>query len=107
LGAPITVRASGLIAGDYSLYLGKTVKHPAGGQAVSCLATIGRSVHSHGSAKFTGRLPRRLVCRTGAGPPLGTIPVTAGRYQLLVASPSGPGSFSGSRSFVKRAVRVS
>jgi hypothetical protein len=106
VGERVTVHASGLIPGRYRLLLGVTVSHPPGGEALSCSATIGGRVSSTGTATFSGPIPRRLVCRFGAGTATGTVAVGPGRYRFLVASPVGPGAFSGSRSFVKRGVRI-
>ena len=106
IGGRVSVRASGLIPGRYRLLLAVTISHPRGGEALSCSATIGGRVSSSGTATFSGPIPRRLVCRFGAGSATGTVAVGPGRYQFLVASPVGPGAFSGRRSFVKRDVRI-
>ena len=106
-GASVTVRARGLVRASYGLYIAYTERLGKGGEPIDCDAAIG-PLHRNvaGSATFTGRLPSRLTCRTGAGPSLGTVPLRAGRYDLAVGSPAGAGVFNANASFVKRTVTV-
>ncbi len=106
IGGRVSVRAAGLVAGRYQLFIAYTEKQTKGGQAINCSAAIGPIKTVKQSAIFSGKIPSKLVCRTGAGPSLGTQPVSAGRYDLAVGSPVGAGTFDGNKSFVQRSVTI-
>ncbi len=106
VGGHVSVRASGLIAGRYQLFIAYTEKRTKGGQSINCSASIGAVRTVKSSATFSGTIPSKLVCRTGTGPSLGTVPVTAGRYDLAVGSPVGAGAFDGNKSFLQRSVTI-
>ncbi len=106
IGGRVSVRASNLVAGRYQLFIAYTEKQTRGGQAINCSASIGSVKTVRRSATFAGTIPARLVCRTSAGPSLGTVPVSVGRYDLAVGSPIGAGAFDGNKSFVQRSVQI-
>jgi hypothetical protein len=106
IGGRVSVRATGLIAGRYQLFLAYTEKQTKGGQAINCSASIGSIKTVKQSATFSGTIPSKLVCRTGAGPSLGTQPVSGGRYDLAVGSPVGAGVFDGNKSFLQHTVTI-
>ncbi len=106
IGGRVSVKASNLIAGRYQLFIGYTEKQTRGGQAVNCSASIGPIKTVQKSATFTGTIPSKLVCRTAAGPSLGTVAVGAGRYDLAVGSPVGAGAFDGNKSFLQHSVQI-
>ena len=106
IGGHVSVKASNLVPGRYQLFIAYTQKQPQGGQAVNCSASIGPIKTVKRSATFGGTIPSKLVCRTGAGPSLGTVAVGAGRYDLAVGSPAGAGTFDGNKSFVQRRVQI-
>jgi hypothetical protein len=83
-----------------------TEKQTKRGQPINCSAAIGALKTVSTSAIFSGKVPTKLVCRTGTGPSLGTVPVSAGRYDLAVGSPVGAGAFDGNKSFVQRSVTI-
>ncbi len=106
IGGHVSVRASNLIAGRYQLFMAYTEKQTQGGQAINCSASIGSVKTVSRSATFSGTIPAKLVCRTAAGPSLGTVPVSAGRYDLAVGSPVGAGAFDGNKSFLQHSVTI-
>ena len=107
LGGTVTVHASHLVPGRYGAYLVKTLSQPRGGRAVVCSKSIDGLVRAvSGRVMFRGAVPKHLVCRTGAGPALGNVPVVRGIYQLLIAAPLGSGAFDAMKSFLKHNVRV-
>ena len=107
VGGHVSVTASNLIPGRYQLLIAYTKPEGKGGQLINCSASIGSIKTVKRSATFSGTIPSKLVCRTGGGPSLGTVPVTAGRYDLAVGSPVGPGEFDGNKSFLERIVTLS
>ena len=107
VGGHLTVHARGLVRGRYGLFLVKTAfQAPPGGESLDCFGRIGPLRTLSGSATLSGRLPRRLTCRFGTGEVTRRIAVTPGGYHLLLASPSGPGAFDGTKSFVRRRIQV-
>ena len=106
VGGPVSVRASNVIPGRYQLFIAYTEKQTKGGQAINCSASIGPVRTIRKSLTLSGTVPAQLVCRTGSGPSLGTVPVTTGRYDLAVGSPVGAGAFDGNKSFLQRAVQI-
>ncbi len=106
IGGRVSVKASNLVPGRYQLFIAYTQKQSQGGQAVNCSASIGPVRTVRRSATFTGTIPSKLVCRTAAGPSLGTVAVGAGRYDLAVGSPVGAGVFDGNKSFLQRRVTI-
>jgi hypothetical protein len=101
----LTAHATGLKPARYALYVGVTVSHPRGGQAIVCSAPVGRARRAAGRVTFSGRLPKFLGCRAGAGPLLGSVATKPGRYTLVFGVPLGHGTFD-SATFFQRTLRV-
>jgi len=106
VGGRVSVKVTNFVPGRYQLELAYTEKQTKGGQPINCSATIGAVKTVKKSATLSGTIPSKLVCRTGAGPSLGTQPVSAGRYDLAVGSPVGAGTFDGNKSFEQRSVTI-
>jgi len=106
LGGHISVKASGLIAGRYQLFLAYTRPQSSGGQTVNCSASIGAAKTVGSSATFSGSIPLKLTCRTDSGGTAETEPVAAGRYDVAIYSPVGANTYNGRRSFVQRSITI-
>jgi hypothetical protein len=105
VGDSITAKGSGLKnGGSYALRL---VDDAQPTQGASCLARIGkRQVASGGKVKISGTIPKKVTCYQGNGTKLGKIPVTPGKYHLLLSVPNGPTGSSAKYSFVRKALTI-
>ena len=104
IGARITVRATGLKPGRYTLLL--AVQLPTGGvDTTSCSAPVGSARARAGKVTISGTLPRQLACRIGEGPLEGHDSVRPGKYVLSLGILLPPAGFRGG-SFVKRTIQL-
>lgn len=101
LGGSVSVHASGLAAGRYQLFLAYT---KPGGQ--NCVAAISSARTVGSSASFSGKVPSKLTCHTSSGAAAGSVPVTAGRYDVAVYSPVGANGYNGRLSFIQRSITI-
>jgi hypothetical protein len=103
-GATIRVTASHLRLGDYSLTLyGRDPSAPGR----FCEARITGSDHPLTAIDFTARLPSRLPCFVATtAVRAGAVPVTPGRYALIISVPRGTG-FDSRLSYISRPLRIS
>jgi hypothetical protein len=102
----LTVHATGLAKARYALFIGLTISHPKGGEAVVCSGAVGLARKVSGRATFSGRLPKFLGCRTNGGPLLGSYTTKPGHYTLVLGVPLGKGTFSGNATFLRRNLLV-
>ena len=103
-GAPLSVTASGLRFGRYTLTL-VADEQPA--RRARCLADVGTARRTTGGwVTLRGTVPRRLRCYQGANVLLGAVPAAAGAYHLVVGVKVAPDGWSAARSFPRRPVRV-
>jgi hypothetical protein len=106
-GAPVTVRASGLASGRYSLILGFTALAPHGLPPTVCFAKVGSSASAAvGKVTISGKLPTRLGCHQAAGPIEGHISVKPGKYFLAVGALVANGVFDYGKSYVKHTIQI-
>jgi hypothetical protein len=104
VGQTVSVKATGLKAGRYTLTL-VTDKPP--GQRSACVARLaGPRSASAGKLSLGGAIPRKLQCWENDSVKLGTVKVTPGPYHLVVGVPDGPSGFSAKHSFVRRALTI-
>jgi hypothetical protein len=89
LGSRVSVRASGLKAGRYTLLLVVVASRPPGGHAVVCDGVIAAGTAHAGRLTLAGRLPRRLACSQG-GTRLASIPTAAGAATLALGGFTAP-----------------
>ena len=104
LDARITVHASGVKAGRYTLLLARELP-TQGASPTVCSAPVG-SASAHGDAvTISGKLPGRLACRSGEGPAEGHVSVRPGKYVLSLGILIPPAGFHPG-SFVKRNIQL-
>jgi hypothetical protein len=88
LATRITVTASGLNPGRYSLAL--YVVAIASAHPTVCTGQIGPTTKaSSGQLTISGFLPTRLPCHSGAGPIVGYLTVRPGTYELILGGAAG------------------
>ncbi len=105
LGSRITVSASGLKPGHYTLELAVEVL-PGGASPTSCVGRVGTATAVGGHLRITGKLPGRLACYQGVGAAGGYKTTKPGNYHLTLGVSFAPNGFSGSGSFVMRKILV-
>ena len=100
----VEVVASGLKRGRYTLTL---VADDQPARNARCLARIGTVQRTRGGwASFEGAIPKELRCYQGAGVFLGPVPTGPGAYHLVVGVKSAPAAWNGSRTFLRRKLRL-
>jgi hypothetical protein len=104
-GTRITVSASGLKPGHYTLELAVEIL-PGGASPTNCVGKIGTATAVGGRVRITGKLPGRLACYQGVGEAGGHEATKPGNYHLTLGVSFAPNGFSGSGSFVMRKIRV-
>lgn len=104
IGSRITVRASGLKPGRYTLLLARQLLI-RGSSPTICSASVGSAQARAGALTISAKLPRRLSCRTGQGPVEGHTSVRPGSYVLSLGILLPPAGFRGG-SFLKRTIRL-
>jgi hypothetical protein len=103
-GATIHVTAGNLRQGDYSLTL--YGRDPAAAGHV-CQARITGADNPLSAIDFTARIPRRLPCYSAATAiRAGSIPVTPGRYALIISVPRGTTGFDSGHAYISRVLRI-
>jgi hypothetical protein len=106
LGSRITVTASGLKPGSYSLWLALEVL-PGGAAPTICSGKIGATVRPvDGKVRITGTLPSLLGCYMGVGQ-VGRRRTTPGdNYHLTLGDSFHQNGFDENKSFVTHIVRL-
>jgi hypothetical protein len=105
VGSRITVSASGLKPGHYTLELAVEVL-PGGALPTSCVGRIGTATAVGGHLRIAGKLPNRLACYQGVGAAGGYETTVPGNYHLSLGVSFAPNGFSGSGSFVMRKIHL-
>ncbi len=100
LGSRISVTATGLKPGHYTLVISR-VAGPT-----ECLALIAAGDATHGRLKLSGTLPRRLSCYLGRQSTFGSITFTTGTYFLTIGELVPPTDFASTASSVKTRIRI-
>jgi hypothetical protein len=101
LESRISVTASGLAPGRYSLVLSRS----AG--PTTCLAVVAVADAAAGKkVGFSGTLPKRLSCYLGRNSTFGGINLTAGTYWLTVGEFVPPAGFDTSAGFAKTPIKL-
>ncbi len=103
VGGLVHVTARNLERGSYSLTLFSS-RAPARNDF--CQVRLATAPRPGISATFSARIPKRIPCYSGfPGSARGSIRTTPGNYSLIVAVRQGT-SFSGSYSYVRRAIKI-
>jgi hypothetical protein len=105
IGSHITVSASGLKPGHYTLELAVEVL-PGGASPTNCVGRVGTATAIGGHLRITGKLPGRLACYQGVGAAGGHKTTTPGNYRLSLGVSFAPNGFSESGSFVMRKIHL-
>ena len=105
VGSRITVSASGLKPGHYTLELAVEVLS-GGASPTSCVGRIGTATAVGGHLRIAGKLPGRLACYQGVGAAGGYETTVPGNYHLSLGVSFAPNGFSGSGSFVMRKIHL-
>ncbi len=107
LGARITFVASDVPPGTYTMRLVIEVIPDRIVAGTACAATVGvATADAHGRVAVTGRLPRRLACRSGAGPVEGYYPTRPGGHYRVSISRDVKGLPFGGEPFLLRPFRI-
>lgn len=102
-GATIHVTADHLRQGEYSLTLYGRDPSATGD---FCQAQITGADIPLSAVDFSARIPTRLPCFSATtATRAGSVPVTPGRYALIISVPRGTGFDSG-RSYISRVLRI-
>ncbi|HSZ69706.1 MAG TPA: hypothetical protein VK756_05025 [Solirubrobacteraceae bacterium] len=99
LGSRVTVSASGLKPGHYTLELGFEAL-PGGAGPTNCVATVGSATAHAGRVTISGKLPTRLACYMGVGAVEGYQKAKPGTYDLTLGVSFHPNGFSETASFI-------
>jgi hypothetical protein len=105
VGSRITVNASGLKPGHYTLELAVEVLS-GGASPTNCVGRVGTATAVGGHLRIAGKLPGRLGCYQGVGAAGGYETTTPGNYHLSLGVSFAPNGFSGSGSFVMRKIHL-
>ena len=105
IGSRVTVRASGLKPGHYTLELGFEAL-PGGAGPTNCVGTVGSATAHGGRVTISGTLPTRLACYMGVGAVEGYEEAKPGKYHLTLGVMFHPNGFSDTASFVIRKIRL-
>jgi hypothetical protein len=104
VGTRITVRGTGLKPGRYTVLLVKQITY--GPSPTFCTGRLGSAAARHGRVTITGRLPRRLACRSGQGMISGYATTRPGAYKLDLGILEPPAGFRISGSFLMRTIHL-
>jgi hypothetical protein len=105
VGSHITVSASGLKPGHYTLELAVEVL-PGGASPTNCVGRVGTATAVGGHLRIAGKLPGHLACYQGVGAAGGYKATTPGNYHLSLGVSFAPNGFSESGSFVMRKIHL-
>lgn len=105
IGSRITIRASGLKPGRYTLELGFEAL-PGGAAPTNCVGRVGAATAHAGRVTISGRLPTRLACYMGVGAVEGYVTAKPRLYDLTLGVSFHPNGFSNSASFIIRKLRL-
>jgi hypothetical protein len=105
VGSAITVSATGLKPGHYTLELAVEIL-PGGASPTNCVGRVGTATAVAGHLRIAGKLPRHLACYQGVGAAGGYKTTTPGNYHLSLGVSFAPNGFSESGSFVMRKIHL-
>lgn len=105
IGSRVTVHASGLKPGHYTLELGFEAL-PGGAGPTNCVGTVGSATAHAGRVTISGTLPTRLGCYMGVGAVEGYQTAKPGTYDLTLGVMFHPNGFSNTASFIIRKVHL-
>ena len=105
IGGHVSINASHLNAGHYTLLLLEIASHPKGGQQTDCLGKIASGTAKNGSLTLSGTVPSKLNC-VQANKSVGTISTKTGKAYLVIGVFQPPGGFSANGSYVKRSITL-
>lgn len=105
LGAHVSISASGLKPGHYTLELVFTA-FPGGNSPTNCVGTVGSATAQNGRVTISGVLPSRLGCYQGVGEVEGHVNTKPGKYDLTLGVRFHPNGFSAKASFVINKIRL-
>jgi hypothetical protein len=101
----VTIRASGLKPGHYTLELGFEAL-PGGAAPTNCVGNVGSATAHSGRVTISGVLPTHLGCYMGVGAVEGYQTAKHGTYDLTLGVEFHPNGFSPKASFVIRKIRL-
>ena len=105
VGSRVTVRATGLKPGRYTLELAFEAL-PGGASPTNCVGKVGSATPVGGRVRISGALPTRLGCYQGVGAVEGYVTAKPGRYHLTLGVSFAPNGFSDTASFITRKIRL-
>ncbi len=105
IGSRVTVRASGLKPGHYTLELGFEAL-PGGAAPTNCVGTVGSATANAGRVTISGVLPTRLGCYMGVGAVESYQTARPGTYDLTLGVMFHPNGFSDTASFIIRKIHL-
>jgi hypothetical protein len=105
IGSRITIRASGLKPGHYTLELGYDAL-PGGAAPTDCVGAVGSATAHGGALTISGKLPTRLGCYMGVGPVEGYQKATPRTYDLTLGVEFHPNGFTKTASFIIRKIKL-
>jgi hypothetical protein len=105
LGSRVTIRATGLTPGRYTLELAIEALR-GGASPTNCVGKVGSARSVGGRVKISGALPTRLSCYQGVGPVEGYQIAKPGRYHLTLGISFAPNGFSNTASFITHEIRL-
>jgi hypothetical protein len=106
IGSRVTVKASHLDAGRYTLLLAIETS-TSGALPTVCTGLVGVARTAvAGRVTISGVLPTRLACHQGVGPTLGHFNVRPGRYRLTLGIFMPPADFVYGKTLVKHEIRL-
>lgn len=105
VGSRVTIRASGLKPGHYTLALAIEVL-PGGAAPTNCVGNVGSATAHNGRVTISGALPTRLGCYMGVGAVEGHKTAGPGSYDLTLGVEFHPNGFSLKGSFVIRKIHL-
>ena len=101
----VTIRASGLKPGHYTLELGFEAL-PGGAGPTNCVGAVGAATARAGRITISGVLPSRLACYMGVGAVEGYQTAKPGAYDLTLGVRFHPNGFSDTASFIIRKIHL-
>jgi hypothetical protein len=105
IGSRVTIEASGLTPGHYTLELVFEALRGGAGPT-NCVGTVGSATAHAGRVTISGKLPTHLACYMGAGPVEGYQTTKPGTYNLTLGVSFHANGFSNTSSFIIRKVHL-